>query len=113
MVFERVARRTLFVVSLCLVFSYVFFSLSPSALAQTSQTAPAAHSQYTDLPTEIPEQFTQVTATFDYEKRDVMIPMRDGTKLHAVIVIPKGAKNAPILMTRTPYNANNRANHAA
>jgi hypothetical protein len=26
-------------------------------------------------------------------------------KLHAVIVVPKGAKNAPILLTRTPYNA--------
>jgi uncharacterized protein len=35
--------------------------------------------------------------------------MRDGTKLYTVIVIPKGAKNAPILLTRTPYNAAERA----
>ena len=35
-----------------------------------------------------------------------MIPMRDGVKLHTVILVPKGAKNAPILLTRTPYNAN-------
>jgi uncharacterized protein len=42
-----------------------------------------------------------------------MIPMRDGVKLHAVIVIPKGAKNAPILLTRTPYNASQRASQAA
>jgi len=48
----------------------------------------------------------------DYEKRVVMIPMRDGTKLYTVIVIPKGAKNAPILLTRTCYNAAARA-HAA
>ncbi|SDF41389.1 CocE/NonD family hydrolase [Terriglobus roseus] len=48
----------------------------------------------------------------DYEKRVVMIPMRDGTKLYTVIVIPKGAKNAPMLMTRTCYNAAARA-HAA
>lgn len=41
----------------------------------------------------------------DYVKREVMIPMRDGVKLYTVIVIPKGAKNAPILLTRTPYNA--------
>jgi hypothetical protein len=34
--------------------------------------------------------------------------MRDGVKLHTVIVIPKGAKNAPILLTRTPYNASKR-----
>ncbi len=34
-----------------------------------------------------------------------MIPMRDGVKLHTVILVPKGAKGAPILLTRTPYNA--------
>ena len=34
-----------------------------------------------------------------------MIPMRDGVKLHTVILVPKGAKHAPILLTRTPYNA--------
>ena len=46
---------------------------------------------------------------YDYVKRDVMIPMRDGVKLHTVIVVPKGARNAPILLTRTPYNASARA----
>ncbi|WP_263382665.1 CocE/NonD family hydrolase [Granulicella arctica] len=46
---------------------------------------------------------------FDYEKRVVMVPMRDGTKLYTVIVIPKGAKNAPIMLTRTCYNAAARA----
>lgn len=44
-------------------------------------------------------------ATANYERRVFDIPMRDGVKLHTVIVIPKGAKNAPILLTRTPYNA--------
>ena len=38
-----------------------------------------------------------------------MIPMRDGVKLHTVIVVPKGAKRAPIMLTRTPYNASKRA----
>ena len=45
------------------------------------------------------------TASQDYIKRDVMIPMRVGVKLHTVIVVPKGAKSAPIPLTRTPYNA--------
>jgi hypothetical protein len=58
------------------------------------------------LPGEIPARFEPVTAAFDYVKRDVMIPMRDGVKLHTVIVVPKGAKGAPILLTRTPYDAN-------
>ncbi|MGH7621799.1 MAG: CocE/NonD family hydrolase, partial [Gemmatimonadaceae bacterium] len=55
---------------------------------------------------ETPAKFTPATSTFDYQRRDVMIPMRDGVKLHTVILVPKGANNAPILITRTPYNAN-------
>ena len=58
---------------------------------------------------DIPKTFTVPTAGYDYVKREVMIPMRDGVKLYTVIVVPKGAKNAPILLTRTPYNASKRA----
>ena len=58
---------------------------------------------------DIPKNFVAPTASYDYVKRDVMIPMRDGVKLHTVIVVPKGANNAPILLTRTPYNATKRA----
>jgi len=38
--------------------------------------------------------------------------MRDGVKLHTVILVPRGAKNAPILLTRTPYNADELTSHA-
>ncbi|MGA7991827.1 MAG: CocE/NonD family hydrolase [Thermoanaerobaculia bacterium] len=31
--------------------------------------------------------------------------MRDGVKLHTVILVPKGSKNTPMLLTRTPYDA--------
>jgi uncharacterized protein len=58
---------------------------------------------------DIPKTFMAPTANQDYIKREVMIPMRDGVKLYTVIVVPKGAKDAPILLTRTPYNATNRA----
>jgi putative CocE/NonD family hydrolase len=34
-----------------------------------------------------------------------MIPMRDGVKPPKVILVPKGAKGAPILLMRTPYDA--------
>ena len=61
---------------------------------------------------DIPAHFNQPTAADDYVKREVMIPMRDGVKLYTVIVIPKGARNAPILLTRTPYNAAKRARRA-
>ncbi|HWK75009.1 MAG TPA: CocE/NonD family hydrolase [Povalibacter sp.] len=58
---------------------------------------------------DIPAHFARPTAPNDYDKRDVMIPMRDGAKLHTVIVVPKGASHAPIILTRTPYNASKRA----
>src|ERR1700704_3526267 len=57
---------------------------------------------------DIPKVYATPTADQDYVKREANIPMRDGVKLHTVIVVPKGAKNAPILLTRTPYNADKR-----
>jgi len=54
---------------------------------------------------EIPKDFSPVTDAFDHERREVMIPMRDGVKLHTVIVTPKGVFPAPIILTRTPYGA--------
>src|SRR6204780_4680810 len=58
---------------------------------------------------DIPKTFMAPNANQDYVKREVMIPMRDGVKLYTVVVVPKGAKDAPILLTRTPYNATARA----
>jgi putative CocE/NonD family hydrolase len=41
----------------------------------------------------------------DFIRRTMMIPMRDGTELFTVIVMRKGTNNGPMLLTRTPYNA--------
>ena len=79
----------------------------------TVAQAKAAPAKYPDFPSETPATLVPVTSSFDYEKREVMIAMRDGVKLHTVIVLPKGAKNAPILLTRTPYNASAMVSHAA
>ena len=62
---------------------------------------------------ETPQTFVPVTDTFDYVRREVMIPMRDGVRLHTVILVPKGAKDAPILLTRTPYDASALTSHLA
>ena len=44
----------------------------------------------------------RVKATYD--RKDVMIPMRDGVRLFTTIYTPKAAKGPlPILITRTPY----------
>ncbi|MHC9010484.1 CocE/NonD family hydrolase [Stenotrophomonas rhizophila] len=73
--------------------------VAASVSAQTSPMTP-------DIPA---KGFVTPTAQDNYDKRVVMVPMRDGTKLYTVIVVPKGARNAPILLTRTPYDAANRA----
>ena len=85
------------------------FLLAATVVAQSaSQQQPQA-----TLAHETPAHFEPTTASFDYARRDVMIPMRDGVKLHTVILVPKGAKNAPILLTRTPYNATDLTSHIA
>lgn len=61
-------------------------------------------------PSDIPAKFAPPEDARDYVKREVMIPMRDGKKLYTVIVFPKGTTNAPIVLTRTPYDAKSRAN---
>jgi putative CocE/NonD family hydrolase len=60
------------------------------------------------LPSETPPAFKAHTESFDYLKREEMIPMHDGVKLKTFILIPKGANRAPMLLTRTPYNASKR-----
>src|SRR3984957_12541334 len=60
------------------------------------------------LPSETPPAFKTHTESFDYVKREEMIPMHDGVKLKTFILIPKGASKAPMLLTRTPYNASER-----
>ena len=78
-------------------------ALATTAIAQ-DKTAPVGG--------DIPAKFVPPTAAQDYVKREVMIPLRDGTKLYTVIVYPKGVANAPIVLTRTPYNAKGRANRS-
>src|SRR6201996_3152334 len=77
-----------------------------------SVTSVGQKPQYPDYPSETPEHFQAPTAGMDYAKREVMIPMRDGGKLHTVILIPRGSAHAGILMTRPPYNARALTMHA-
>ena len=82
-------------------FALGMFAAGPYTRAQS---APEPKS-YPALPSETPANLVPPTYGFDYERREVMIPMRDGVKLHTVILVPKGAKEAAILLTRTPYSA--------
>jgi putative CocE/NonD family hydrolase len=80
---------------------YLFASAGGRSSAQTP-----------GLPNETPAKFTPTNEGFEYTRREVMIPMRDGVKLYTVILVPKGAKGAPILLTRTPYDASALTSHA-
>ncbi len=66
----------------------VVFSSDPGAIF--NRTGPAVHHVF-----------------HDYRRSEVMIPMRDGVKLHAVILKPADIKTPlPILLNRTPYGVN-------
>ena len=84
-----------------------FFVAAVVALLWRSGMAPGQEPppKYPTLPSETPAELKPTRHGFDYERKSVMIPMRDGVKLHTVILVPKGAKGAPILLTRTPYDA--------
>ncbi|HEV2196107.1 MAG TPA: CocE/NonD family hydrolase [Candidatus Acidoferrum sp.] len=102
---SAVRRRTFLV----FIPSIAVFFLATTAAAQSA----SQQSGQATLANETPAQLKVPQDTWDYTRRDVMIPMRDGVKLHTVILVPKGAKNAPILLTRTPYSATELTSHAA
>jgi putative CocE/NonD family hydrolase len=87
-----------------LVLAGALLLIAEPATAQTPQQAGT-------LPSERPNKLEPTNYGFDYVRREVLIPMRDGVKLHTVILVPKGAKGAPVLLTRTPYNATELTTH--
>jgi len=105
---ERSSRLTVGIAILLL-------ALAPGWMFAQSEAAPQAVSKppisYPDLPSETPAEFEPVTGAFDHVRREAMIPMRDGVKLFTVILVPKGAADAPMLLTRTPYDADGLTRH--
>lgn len=64
-------------------------------------------SDETSLATKISDQ-PQHNHFRPYDRKEVMIPMRDGVRLHAVILRPTDTKEPlPFLMQRTPYGVDN------
>jgi uncharacterized protein len=86
-----------------IVIAFLFACLGPPAfLAQTNDPVT---SDMVQTGSDIPTKWQKPQADYDYVKREEMIPMRDGVKLHTVIVVPKGAHDLPMLLERTPYDA--------
>src|SRR3984885_14824398 len=86
----------------------LFLRSAVFALALASTSLPW-RAQGKPIDSDIPANFQAPASDYNYVKRVEMIPIRDGVRLYTVIVIPKGAKPTPILLTRTPYNAKDRA----
>ena len=79
--------------------------VAPAPSTSSSAAPSASAPKYPDYPSETPSTFKPTYDGWDFVRREAEIPMRDGVKLHAVLLLPKGAKRAPILLTRTPYSA--------
>ncbi|MGH8335365.1 MAG: CocE/NonD family hydrolase, partial [Gammaproteobacteria bacterium] len=93
---DRVMRIGVMTAALCLI-------LGASAFAAEHD----AHNDYN----ETPKKLVRSEGSFDYVRRVAEIPMRDRVTLHTIILIPRGASHAPMLLTRTPYNAEDLTGH--
>ena len=76
-------------------------ALTPALVAQAAGVTP----DMVQTGSDIPAKWEEPHPGYGYEKREVMIAMRDGVKLHTEILVPKGAQGMPILLERTPYKA--------
>jgi putative CocE/NonD family hydrolase len=81
-----------------------------SLLALVAIAAAPPPATVTPMTPDVVASYNPILPEADYIKRVVMVPMRDGTKLYTVIVMKKGATNAPILLSRTPYDAKGSTN---
>ncbi len=85
---------------------YLLALFSATVIAQTPPPV-------TPMTPDVVEKYEQVLPSADYIRRELMVPMRDGVKLYTVVVMKKGTKNAPILLSRTPYNATRATSRVA
>src|SRR5471032_379515 len=80
-----------------------------SALTASAAMAQTPDASMVQLGTDIPAKWKAPEGGYDFVRREVMIPMRDGVKLHTVILVPNDAKDLPMLLERTPYEADGAA----
>jgi putative CocE/NonD family hydrolase len=83
-------------------FAKTALTLSLAALATMSAPLHAQQKPYTN---DLNANYKAPETDRDYTRQEVMIPMRDGVTLYTVMWIAKGAHDAPVVLTRTPYDA--------
>ncbi|MEZ5454770.1 MAG: CocE/NonD family hydrolase [Lysobacteraceae bacterium] len=67
----------------------------------------------TPMTPDVVERYERILPSADYVRRELMVPMRDGVKLFTVVMMKKGVQNAPILLSRTPYDASGQTGRVA
>jgi putative CocE/NonD family hydrolase len=83
---------------LFLLAAILLFAIAP-VIAQTPE-------RVTPMTPDVVDHYDQILPNADYIRREAMVPMRDGVKLFTVVMMKRGTTKAPILLSRTPYNAN-------
>ncbi len=67
----------------------------------------------TPMTPDVIAQYEQPEDAADYVRREALVPMRDGVRLYTSIVMKKGTADAPILLSRTPYDAHESTHRVA
>ena len=78
--------------------------LLTASLATIAQTAPQPE-PVTPMTPDVVENYDEVLPEADFVRQEAMVLMRDGVKLYTVWVMKKHTHNAPLLLSRTPYDA--------
>jgi putative CocE/NonD family hydrolase len=84
-----------------------------AALLLSTATTAQTPARVTPMTPDVVASYEQVLPSADFIRREAMVPMRDGTKLYTVIVMKKGTRNGPILLSRTPYDAHGETHRVA
>src|ERR1700740_3350718 len=88
-------------------------SLLPILAIAAAPPKSVAPRPVTPMTPDVVASYNQVLRQADFIRREGMVPMRDGTKLYTVIFMKKGSTNAPILLSRTPYDAKGSTSRTA
>ena len=83
------------------------------ALAVATPALAEDSTRVTPMTPDVMASYEKTLPSADFIRREVMIPMRDGTKLYTVMMMKKGTKNGPILLSRSPYDAYRAAHRVA
>jgi uncharacterized protein len=93
------------------------YTRSLPCLAAACLLAGAASAQtparVTPMTPDVVDKYEQTLPSADYILREAMVPMRDGVKLYTAIMMKKGTSKAPILLSRTPYDAHEATHRVA